>query len=538
VQSSIKGIGFISGGGNTQTKTALNVVDVNLFVCEDFAVNSWAGSSIGIKTNGRDASYFSRIAINCLRPLLISTNPNYAPIDIDHFEFNDVYLITTAKAVEIESGVDLSNVKFSGTQAWVGGTHGLYWVSTAATGISYPLSIENLRTEQGNAGYWPIYIDLSAAQLLRSFALSDSYLGNENGIYLRNVSNISLRNISSGGGAGKTALDITAQARSLLVCENVQIQDLATVTLTTFTRLFESMPTSTNSPLGEYAVYCYNGNSPLMRHALVVSADLPAPLTGRSGGLILEDAGRGHIELVAYGSNERHRISRAITKRVEHFDDFLGDFLADEWGSQIGSDPQVVAPAVVIATHGTMRMTTGDDAAGTMATNGVQLHSQLTWRPAQGGFACEFRLQISAITNVAVFVGMTDQIAALEFPIESAASADTINTNASNAFGVMFDTSMSTDNWWAVGVATDVDAVQQNMGVAPAAATYETWRIEVDDGTGAATFYRNGVLVGVTVAGAVTPNTPMTPVVAAISRSTATRNVTVDYVYVHQNRLT
>lgn len=228
-------------------------------------------------------------------------------------------------------------------------------------------------------------------------------------------------------------------------------------------------------------------------------------------------------------------VARNTKLKVSLFDDFLGDLIVDEWGSAVGSDPQVVAPAISVAARGMLRMTTGDDAAASMAVNGVQLHSALNWQANQNGLVAEFRLKLSAITNVSVFIGLTDQVAALEIPIQSAASSDTLTANADNAVGVMFDTAMSTDNWWLVGVAATVKATAQNSAVAPVAATYETWRIELSS-AGVATFYRNGAAIGTAMSGAVTATTPLTPVVAAFSLAAASRNIDADYILVEAIR--
>jgi len=138
---------------------------------------------------------------------------------------------------------------------------------------------------------------------------------------------------------------------------------------------------------------------------------------------------------------------------------------------------------------------------------------------------------MSAITNVCVYVGLTDQIAALEMPFTL--SGTTLTSNATNAVGVLFDTAATTDDWWLVGVAANVDATQQDAGTAPTASTLETWRIDVS-ATGVATFYRNGTLVGSAMTGAVTASAPLTPIVAAFSRTTAVRNIDVDYIYVQE----
>jgi len=239
--------------------------------------------------------------------------------------------------------------------------------------------------------------------------------------------------------------------------------------------------------------------------------------------------------ILAGGTNTGWRpLELAHSARIRLFDDFLGDTLDAKWGSQSGTDPQVVAPAFNAQTGGAMRMTTGDDAAGDMATNGVQLEQALVWRCANGKLVLEARVKMDAITNVAVFVGFTDQVGTLEMPFTLAA-ADALTSNATDAVGVLFDTNAATDNWWLVGVANDVDATKQNAGTAPTAATYETWRIEIST-AGAATFWRNNAVVGTAMAAAVRNSVDLTPVVAAFSRSTASRVVDVDFLDVQAVR--
>lgn len=217
-------------------------------------------------------------------------------------------------------------------------------------------------------------------------------------------------------------------------------------------------------------------------------------------------------------------------------DDFLGEELdAYRWQSLIGTDPScqqaILDPGKL---RGIVRLVTGADAGASMALNGAQMQSQLNWAAEQGGLVIEGKFKMSAITADAVFFGFTDQVAALEMPFTLAAG-DVLTSNASNAFGVLFDTAADTDNWWAVGVAADVDAAKQNLAVAPVADTMELWRIEVST-SGSASFYRNGSLIGAAMVGAVTPSAQLTPVLAAFSRGAASRNIDCDFITLQAQR--
>lgn len=223
------------------------------------------------------------------------------------------------------------------------------------------------------------------------------------------------------------------------------------------------------------------------------------------------------------------------------FDDFMGDDLRAEWNGRKGSDDEALAPALVSspAQGGVVRLVTGDDAAGTMTVNGSQLAAGafLNWRADQDGLEIEARIRISALTNVAVFFGFTDQDSALEMPILSAASADAITTNATDAVGMMFDSAMATAGWWSVGVANDVDANGQALGAQPTAGAFETLGVKVDK-TGVARFFRNRVQLGLSMMNAVRPTIPLTPVLAAFSRGAASRNIDMDFVQVQAKRAT
>jgi uncharacterized cupin superfamily protein len=240
----------------------------------------------------------------------------------------------------------------------------------------------------------------------------------------------------------------------------------------------------------------------------------------------------GTTWVVTARGNLREPFNSLISVR----EDFLGEEIDGyKWQSLIGTDAEC-RQAIVLADQigGVVRLTTGDDAAASMAVNGVQLQGQLNWRADRGVMEWEARVALDDITTVALFIGLTDQRAVLEMPFTMGAG-DALTSNATNAVGVVFDTGADIDNWWMVGVKADVDAAKQNSAVAPGAGTFDTWRIEVD-GTGIATFYRNGTLIGTAMAAAVTGSAPLVPVVAAFSRAAASRNIDVDLLSTQSQR--
>lgn len=224
------------------------------------------------------------------------------------------------------------------------------------------------------------------------------------------------------------------------------------------------------------------------------------------------------------------------SKDVVFFDDFLGDVISDQWNALEGTDAATSAAAILAGgINGVLRLTTGDAGTG-IAADMEELVTALQWQASEGGLYAEAKLQLSAITTCYAFFGFTDNASTLEAPIISAGSANTITTNATDAVGFMFDTNMTTDNWWLVGVANDVDATAQNSGYAPVAGTYATLRVEVSS-AGAATFFYNGVPVGTTMSGAVTASADLTPVIAVSKLSVAaSMTMDVDYISVRKSR--
>lgn len=226
------------------------------------------------------------------------------------------------------------------------------------------------------------------------------------------------------------------------------------------------------------------------------------------------------------------------------FEDFCGATVAlsttipaspGMWRSRKGSDGQCVDWTVSGGNGGTVVGTIGDTTAS-MAVSGTQLDAGLSWKPNQGELTFEARVKMSQITDISVFIGFTDQIAALEMPAYSAASGNNITTDATDAIGFMFDTSMTADTWWLVGVANNTDATHQNSAAVPVADTYQVFRIEVSS-TGGASFFINGTQVGTAMTGAATATVALTPVIAGFNRTTSgTPTLTCDYISVQALR--
>jgi hypothetical protein len=227
------------------------------------------------------------------------------------------------------------------------------------------------------------------------------------------------------------------------------------------------------------------------------------------------------------GANGK-QVDAPSPSRVVFFDDFIGDVIADQWNYVEGTGNPADAAILAGGIGGVVRVTTG--AAGTgLAADLSQLTQALQWQASNGDLVFQARVKFSAITTCSLFLGFTD-VVTLEAPVIGA-TGTTITTNATDAVGFLFDTTLTSAFWQLVGVANDVDATRQSTTVAPVAAQYQTFRIEVST-TGVATFFINGVQVGTAMSGAVTPGTDLTPTLSAGKLSVAAA-MTMDLDYVH-----
>jgi len=262
-------------------------------------------------------------------------------------------------------------------------------------------------------------------------------------------------------------------------------------------------------------------------------------LHGRECGL---DNNRKLLNLKGFISGEGgSQVALPSPTTITLMDDFEGDVIADQWNLVEGTDSATSDAAILAGgIGGVLRITTGDAGTG-LAADMAQITRALQWQASNDGLSMQVRLKLSAITTCYVFIGFTD-LTTLEAPIESAASANTLTSTASDAVGFMFDTRMTDDTWWLVGVAGDTDATHQNTGKLPVADKYATFRIRVaKPDTGAtvsrATFFYNGLQVGTAMTAAITSATDLTPTIN-VSKTSVAASMTcdIDYVHVSMNR--
>jgi hypothetical protein len=230
-------------------------------------------------------------------------------------------------------------------------------------------------------------------------------------------------------------------------------------------------------------------------------------------------------------------VKRAVSGplSVTLFDDFLGDLIDDAWSAAEGNDAQAVIATIQADIGGWIRMTTGDSV--TLSESGQVLTHGLNWQASNGGLVMEARIRpLSSVADVSYFIGFTDTLATTTLELPATLSTATITYTADNACGWLFDTDATTDVFYGVGVkaTTGIAFASAVVGTAPVAGTATVLRVEVDS-SGTASFYRDGTLVG-SLANAITATTDVTPVISAMTRTTTSKSLDVDYVMVQMNR--
>jgi|2_EtaG_2_1085320.scaffolds.fasta_scaffold08687_3 hypothetical protein len=225
-------------------------------------------------------------------------------------------------------------------------------------------------------------------------------------------------------------------------------------------------------------------------------------------------------------------------QKCTFFDDFLGSTLRAEWstaGAGSGSNnAALTAAADGIGGKATIKSASDD---GNHAANFTCLSfDELNYRADQGGLAIEAQFAVDDIANGAyIFVGFSDVIdTTSEGPLFF--TADAIDSDAANACGVLYDFDSTTDEWAHGGVKANTDTSPGFSGSTPTDGTTVTVRVEVS-AAGAVQGYIDGTAItGGAIADAVTITTPLTPYIAIGNRSANQVIMTLDYVYVQQDR--
>ena len=227
------------------------------------------------------------------------------------------------------------------------------------------------------------------------------------------------------------------------------------------------------------------------------------------------------------------------------FDDFHGIWNANVaateqirlWLSTKGSGGNTaVATTVANSVNGEVTLTSSTADGATSANASNITGSNLGYKANKGGLAMEARLKIDDIVEAYVFVGFTDVLGStVEHPIDFTDASNTLISDATNACGIVFSGDATTQQWCHGGVKANSDTTAAFSGSAPVNDTYVVLRVEVS-AAGAVQGFINGTAIGAAVANAVTITTALTPAVVVSSTAAAATVMTLDYIWVQQNR--
>lgn len=215
------------------------------------------------------------------------------------------------------------------------------------------------------------------------------------------------------------------------------------------------------------------------------------------------------------------------------YDHFTGAALSTHYTLLKGSDGSAVNPAISLVKGGRVRLTNASAGAASMAVGGCQIAAARNWEADKGNLLLGTALNLSTLTNMSVFVGLTDKIT-LEAPFSM--SGTTLTSNATDGFGFLFDGgATAATTWKCVGVKNNTDATTIETGVVHVAGTDDLLAMECD-AAGTVKFYINGILVG-SMVNAVTVTVALTETIASWVRTTAAANtVDCDFLSVEQAR--
>lgn len=274
VQCSVRGLTFVSTN-TTNKKTALELKDISLFVCEDVVIGSttqWLGNgSIGVRIRGREGSVFSRMTVQTNRPFVFARNTSFPSLSLDQFHFQDIQTgcrghlesppVYDETNFFFEPGANFSNVTFDGFQSWLRGKNGLYYDNStlAAAGTSYNLKISNVRWEgefgDDDTGYF-VYVEHGTVSEAQQVSIDNCVTGEiGNGIYLKDFREASISDTAYNRASGE-ALNLSYSSGN----EAVEIRDCfwqtgCTATIPSEFLLFAGLKTPNLSPIARSGIY-------------------------------------------------------------------------------------------------------------------------------------------------------------------------------------------------------------------------------------------------------------------------------------------
>lgn len=312
VRNFVRRMGFTSPD-TTQQKVAIDAIGVTQFELDSVTIGTggtWTGAgSIGLRCAGHEFGWVSRFAAMADAPILVTQNP-YSSIDLDHWDFNNCYLIANGHpCFEIADGCNLTSNRLTG-HAWVAGTHGFYYNDTTTVGFGGLLSIEDVRWEQaaGGAGYTVYFAHNTGFRHLNLTRVWSGSTTTVKGFFIRKAHNTAIRSCSYLGTL--ESLNVNGAGMDLLTIDSTNSLGGSTRAMTGMTRIFAAgKPADTNEP--SYNTEVWVSNSANLPDS-VVTYNTKVTLTAQSAAIgstvILSGPTPGLYRLTYY-----HEITRAAT---------------------------------------------------------------------------------------------------------------------------------------------------------------------------------------------------------------------------------
>jgi hypothetical protein len=188
-----------------------------------------------------------------------------------------------------------------------------------------------------------------------------------------------------------------------------------------------------------------------------------------------------------------------------------------------GSDPAIAANRA----GGQIDLVTG----GT-TDDGSELQVAIPVQAGYGKVVMEGTIKPSALTDVKIFIGLTDNIGTFEHPF-SIDGSDVVTATADNACGFVYDTTAATDNWFIAAVnATTVDTGSSVLvGSAPSTTEFYRYRLELSSDGSTIKFYINGSLLGTLSVSGVLATADLYPTIVVSELNNSARTLVADYIY-------
>lgn len=251
---------------STYTKVAIDIYDFSIFEIEEVSITgsvvvgsggywreSATASSIGIRTNGREALSCRNVHVYADKPVYFANNSTAgATIDGDHFNFHNWYSSAAENPhFTMESGVTLTQFSWTGYQAWVQGEGGIYWVDATSPGSSNGFVLNNVRYENPtDATTYFIHIDVASA--LQNLNIRGGQFGNTAGVYLRNVNGVRFDDTWYSD-SSREALNVDGTVYPIRIT-NAYWQTGSTATVSGLDKI-EHRPNATSMPLPSDGLY-------------------------------------------------------------------------------------------------------------------------------------------------------------------------------------------------------------------------------------------------------------------------------------------